>query len=172
MEIEGGSSEPIEISNLVSEALASVDLLATSKGITLKSIPPELAIGNQGDRQILLRVLINLLQNAIKFSGKGQDIEVNWDADNGDVEINVIDRGPGIPRKDQSRIFEKFYQVERPGSPSSTGSGLGLYISKNLVEVHGATLSVESKLGAGSTFTIQLPVEGKNIPTNDRKASD
>ena len=164
--------EPIEISNLVSEALASVDLLAASKGVTLKSTPLEAAIGIQGDRQILLRVLINLLENAIKFSESGQPIEVNWSADNGAVEIDVIDQGPGIPRKDQLMIFEKFYQVKRPGNPSSTGSGLGLYISKNFVEVHGGTLSVESKLGEGSRFIIQLPIEGKDIPTNDRKGSD
>jgi signal transduction histidine kinase len=117
-------------------------------------------------------VLINLLENAIKFSRSGQPIEVSWNADNGDVEINVIDQGPGIPRKDQLRIFEKFYQVEMPGNPSSTGSGLGLYISNNFVEVHGGTLSVKSKLGKGSTFTIQLPIEGKDAPTNDRKGSD
>jgi signal transduction histidine kinase len=164
--------ELIDVSNLVSEALASIDLLATSKGVALKSTPPEGAVGIQGDRQRLLRVLINLLENAIKVSKSGQPIEVSWNADNGDVEINVIDQGPGIPRKDQLRVFEKFYQVERPGNPSSTGSGLGLYISNNFVEVHGGTLSVKSKLGKGSTFTIQLPIEGKDAPTNDRKGSD
>ena len=164
--------EPIDVSNLVSEALASIDLLATSKGVALKSTPPEGAIGIHGDRQRLLRVLINLLENAIKFSGKGQPIEVSWSADNGDVEINVIDQGPGIPRKDQLRIFEKFYQVERPGNSSSTGSGLGLYISSNFVEVHGGTLSVKSKLGKGSTFTIQLPIKEINIPINEGKGSD
>ncbi len=164
--------ETIEVSELVAEAVASVDLLASSKGITLSTTSPELAIGIQGDRTRLLRVLVNLLENAIKFSTKGQPIIIAWERNNGDAKIDVIDQGPGIPRKDQFRIFEKFYQVERPGNPSSTGSGLGLYISKSFVEVHGGTLSVKSKLGRGSTFTIQLPIEGKDVPTNERKGSD
>ncbi len=117
-------------------------------------------------------MLDNLLENAIKFSTKGQPIIIAWERNNGDAKIDVIDQGPGIPRKDQFRIFEKFYQVERPGNPSSTGSGLGLYISKSFVEVHGGTLSVKSKLGKGSTFTIQLPIEGKDVPINDCKGSD
>jgi heavy metal sensor kinase len=109
------------------------------------------------DRDRLKQVLINLVDNAVKYSESEQPITLKLECADRQAVIQVCDRGIGIPLQDQSRIFERFYRVDEVRSRSSGGHGLGLAIVKTLVEGMGGTISVQSKPSEGSTFTITLP---------------
>ena len=109
------------------------------------------------DRDRLAQVLYNLLSNAIKFSPPGREVLLAGRVDDGHVEIAVRDHGPGIPEEFRSRLFEKFAQAEDPQTRRQGGSGLGLSISKKLIEGLGGTIAVASAPGAGTTVTVRLP---------------
>jgi PAS domain S-box-containing protein len=124
----------------------SLELLAPPSTLPLRCDPPRLK-----------QVLVNLVENAIKYSPEGGRIEVRI-ADTPDrLRIEVHDEGLGIPPSEQSRIFEKFYRLDAEMTRGVGGSGLGLYISREIVEQMGGLLSVRSRRGAGSTFTVTLP---------------
>lgn len=108
----------------------------------------------------LMQVLDNLLTNAIKFTPMGGQVSLSSQIEEGFVSIQVQDTGPGIPPEEQERIFERFYQVDkaRPGG-GGRGYGLGLAISKQIVETHGGTLSLISEAGEGSRFVVKLPLQ-------------
>jgi two-component system phosphate regulon sensor histidine kinase PhoR len=108
------------------------------------------------DRGRVEHVLLNLIHNALKFTPPHGNIKVSTIADNKEILVSVADTGVGIPSDELSRIFERFYKVDR--SRSGTGTGLGLSIVKHIVEAHGGRVSVESTEGKGSTFTFSLPV--------------
>jgi len=107
------------------------------------------------DRRRLEQVLINLLSNAHKFTPKGGWARVALVEGEGEVEISVSDNGPGIPPAEQERIFDKFYVVA--DQKGLAGVGLGLYIARQLVELHGGRIWVESEPGHGSTFRFTIP---------------
>jgi len=117
------------------------------------------------------QVLYNLLSNAIKFTPPGGNVTViigtvppaNENDGQGEVFISVADTGPGIAESDQPRIFEKFYQVDRPLTKESSGTGLGLAIAKELTAIIGGRLTLQSLPGQGATFTLHLPVEPKTV---------
>jgi two-component system sensor histidine kinase BaeS len=111
----------------------------------------------RGDRERLRQVLANLIENAVKYSAVGDEVEVTARRDNGVVRISVRDRGPGIPYDQQRLIFEKFGRADVPGS-SKPGSGLGLFIARSIAEAHGGTLEVRSRPEDGATFTLTLPI--------------
>lgn len=112
----------------------------------------------QGDRQQLKQALLNLLNNAIKFNREGGEIQLQAESENNQVEIMISDTGLGIPRESLPRIFEKFYRVpdHREQVP---GTGLGLSVVKQIIRGHGGTITVDSKLHEGTTFTIELPID-------------
>jgi signal transduction histidine kinase len=111
------------------------------------------------DERRLRQVVFNLLSNAVKFTPKGGQIDVSARADDGRVEIAVADTGPGILAGDLEGIFEEF---EQSGEGKKVeGTGLGLPLSRKLVELHGGRLWAESELGHGSTFRFTLPVSGR-----------
>jgi signal transduction histidine kinase len=101
-------------------------------------------------------VLLNLVGNAIKFTDAGE-IRVTAKAVNGHFYISVTDTGPGIPTDHQKRIFEQFHQVDSSNTKAKGGTGLGLAIAKQIVEMHGGRIWVESTLGKGSTFQMEVP---------------
>jgi len=110
----------------------------------------------RGDRERLRQVLRNLLENAVKYSRAGSDINIRAWAKNGRVLVTVADQGPGIPRDKHELIFERFGRANVGlGKP---GSGLGLFIARSIAEAHGGVLTVDSSPGEGSTFTLELPV--------------
>lgn len=111
----------------------------------------------RADSSRILQVLTNLLSNATKFSGEGDDIVVAIAEHDGRVRVSVEDHGPGIPEEFRSRIFGKFCQAKSARSGKQSGTGLGLNISKRIVELHGGTIGFESTLGAGTTFYFELP---------------
>ena len=137
------------------------DLLASraaAKGLALAlEVAPGLPAFVRGDEQKLRQALINLLGNAIKFTDAGS-VTVSAFARDGRFKLAVRDTGPGIAAADQARIFEEFQQVDNSSTRKKGGTGLGLAISRRIVEMHGGTISVESELGAGATFRIDLPV--------------
>ena len=111
------------------------------------------------DGQKLYQVFLNLLDNAIKYSDPGARVDVSIEEDESTLTASIRDTGFGIPEEDLPQLFERFYRVSKDRSRSTGGSGLGLAIAKEIVAMHGGELSVESQLGVGSTFKIQLPKE-------------
>jgi signal transduction histidine kinase len=114
----------------------------------------------EGDERRIRQVVYNLLSNAVKFTPSGGSVDVRSAQRNGEVLVSVADTGPGIPSQDRERIFEEFQQSGL-GAEQREGTGLGLALSKKLVELHGGRIWVESEPGKGSTFTFSLPAGGK-----------
>jgi signal transduction histidine kinase len=110
------------------------------------------------DREAMARSLLNLVNNALKYSQDQKYIGVNLFRDNGSVKLEVVDHGIGIPQVEQQKIFDKFYRVGDPLVHNTKGSGLGLSLVRHIVEAHGGEVSVDSVPGRGSKFTINLPV--------------
>ena len=111
-----------------------------------------------GDRSYLEQVFINLLDNAIKYTHETGEISISaLEKEQGEIQVMIKDNGIGIPKEDLSRIFERFYRVDKGRSQELGGTGLGLSIVKHLVQAHGGRVWAESKLGEGSTFYFALP---------------
>lgn len=105
---------------------------------------------------LIVQVMVNLLDNALKYSPDGTPIEVRAAADDTGVSVEVADRGVGFPDEDERRIFDKFYRVQQPGRVS--GTGLGLAIAKGIIEAHGGAIVAEHRAGGGSVFRFTLPL--------------
>jgi PAS domain S-box-containing protein len=143
-----------EITQIVLRDLEDVD----SRHQILADIPSVLP-DILADKDKMIQVLLNLLDNAIKFSPDGGKISVKAQIEGKMVKCEISDQGIGIAKEDIPRIFEKFYRVDNSDVSEIPGTGLGLPIVKHIVESHGGTISVKSKLGKGSTFTVLLPFE-------------
>jgi signal transduction histidine kinase len=117
------------------------------------------------DREAMARSLLNLVNNALKYSQDRKYIGVNLYRDNGSVKLEVVDQGIGIPHQEQQKIFEKFYRVGDPLVHNTKGSGLGLSLVRHIVQAHGGEVAVDSAPGQGSKFTIVLPVKQGNVAT-------
>ncbi len=111
-----------------------------------------------GDRERLEQVLVNLLQNAIKYSPHGGEIRVRVEHAGAEVRVSVADPGIGIPTEEQPRLFERFFRAANATTRNYSGLGIGLYISNQIVKSHGGRFEVQSEAGAGSTFTFFLPL--------------
>jgi len=120
-------------------------------------IPSGLSI--YGDLDYLSRLFLNLLDNAIKYTPMGGKVTVQSENKGAEVCVAVSDTGAGIPPESLPHLFERFYRVETDRSRSTGGAGLGLAIAWEIARAHGGTLSVQSKLGLGTTFTVHLPVQ-------------
>lgn len=162
--IESGHAEwhssVLDVHEVVREAAESTGQLFHEKGaeLALQLPPPSPRV--LADRDRLVQVLMNLLSNAVKFCpAQGGRVELAVEARNGEVVVRVRDNGPGIDRADQEAIFEKFRQGTGTGGGRPRGTGLGLPISRRIVEHFGGRLWVESALGAGAAFTFTLPHE-------------
>jgi signal transduction histidine kinase/putative methionine-R-sulfoxide reductase with GAF domain len=148
------------IESVVETVRAATESLAQNKKLTLTtSIDKLLPIG-LGDEQRLTQVLLNLVGNAIKFTDAGE-VHVTAKAVDGHFNISVTDTGPGIPKEHQARIFEQFHQVDSSNTKAKGGTGLGLAIAKQIVEMHGGRIWVESTFGKGSTFQMELPTRAE-----------
>jgi two-component system sensor histidine kinase KdpD len=110
------------------------------------------------DFTLMTQVLVNVLDNAIKYSPADSAIEVSAELRDETIHIQIADRGVGIPSEDLSRVFDKFYRVQRPESVS--GTGLGLSISKGIVETHRGNIFASSRAGGGTIVTLDLPLNG------------
>jgi signal transduction histidine kinase len=115
------------------------------------------------DREAIARSLLNLVNNAVKYSATEKYLGVHLYRHNGGVSLEVVDHGIGIPEKEQLKIFEKFYRVGDPLVHNTKGSGLGLSLVRHIVQAHGGEVAVESELGQGSKFIITLPVQTAEV---------
>jgi two-component system phosphate regulon sensor histidine kinase PhoR len=149
---------PVDMDKLIQNAVADLKPLADEKNISLQYVSPGGLPEIFGDRNLIEQVLINLLSNAIKYSPKGAWARVAVSQQNGSVAIAVQDNGLGIPKESISRLFEKFYRVRCDDRKDIIGTGLGLSLVKQIIDVHQGTIRVESEHGKGSTFTFTVPV--------------
>lgn len=144
----------VDLAELVRDTVATAQLGQDEVWVEA-SLPERLALV-RGDRERLRQVLVNLVDNAVKYSAPGDQVEVSAWSENGRVCVAVHDRGPGIPREQQGVIFEKFGRATVGGG--KPGTGLGLFIARSIAEAHGGSLTVRSAPGQGSTFTLALPL--------------
>lgn len=153
---------PVHLIEFFDSVLGTLSKVAEKKKISLSTkVPNELFM--EGDEDKLRQIFMNLLSNAINYTHDGGSVKIivtnGQKADGTEtVVFTVSDTGMGIPRKDLPRIFERFYRVDKARSRSSGGTGLGLSIVKHLVELHRGTITVESDLGIGSSFILELPL--------------
>ncbi|XEC97702.1 two-component system histidine kinase PnpS [Paenibacillus tarimensis] len=160
---------PIEMSSFIAKTVEFIAAEASRKNIGLE-MEAEEGIYVEADEDRLRQIIMNLLSNGINYTPEGGKVSIKVEpaardkrgraaeSDYEYIRITISDTGIGIPKKDLPRIFERFYRVDKARSRSSGGTGLGLSIVKHLVELHHGTIAVESTVGAGSTFIIELPV--------------
>jgi two-component system phosphate regulon sensor histidine kinase PhoR len=153
----GAQPGPISLNDVLSNAIRAIEPAAHLMNVQLRADPiPDLYLSGYGIR--LEQALMNLLDNAVKFNKQDGEVHVQVHDQSGNrIEIRVSDNGAGIPAEDLSRIFERFYRVDKARSRQVGGTGLGLSIVKHAVEQMGGTVAVESELGKGSTFVVILP---------------
>lgn len=151
--------EPFDAAALLDDLALDYRPRCQERNIDLRLTRPEGFREATGDAVRIRQVLDNLVSNAVKFTPPGGRIEVSVAASpaDGSAVFTVQDSGPGIPESEQTKIFDRFYQVSRPSTRSTTGFGLGLAISRELVELHNGHLWVESRPGQGSRFCLKLP---------------
>lgn len=149
--------EMVDVGMLIAEAVARVRTMADAAGVHVAVSPSGGAVV-RGDERQLVSAIANLVDNAVKYSDDGGCVEVVPCSTDEWVEIAVRDRGIGIPAKDIDRVFERFYRVDRARSRHTGGTGLGLAIVRHVANNHGGHVSVESREGEGSTFTLRVPL--------------
>jgi two-component system, OmpR family, phosphate regulon sensor histidine kinase PhoR len=163
-QIESGSvelkAEAVPVAALLRETARDLVAEAERRSVTMTAGGDEEAVFF-GDRRRLGQVVRNLLDNAVKFSPEGSAVTLTAFRRAGRAGFAVEDHGPGIPRAEREKIFQRFYQVERSRSKVRPGSGLGLAIVKHLVHLHGGTVEVDAEIGRGSRFTVELPSAGE-----------
>jgi GAF domain-containing protein/anti-sigma regulatory factor (Ser/Thr protein kinase) len=150
------------LGSIVETVMVATESLAATKKLAFKT---EVAKGlpyGLGDEQRLTQVLLNLVGNAIKFTDTGE-VRIAAGAANGHFTLSVSDTGPGIPAEECERVFEKFRQVDSSNTRAKGGTGLGLAIAREIIEMHGGRIWVESRMGQGSTFRMELPVRAAAV---------
>jgi two-component system phosphate regulon sensor histidine kinase PhoR len=163
--IESGRMEleirTVDMQSLLRRVAASMEIEAMKKHQDLEVIAPDGLPAVMGDEERLVQVAINLISNAIKFTPKGGEIRVKAHAEGDQMIVHVIDNGVGIAAETMPELFQRFYQVDSSATRKAGGSGLGLYITKQIVEAHSGRIWVESSLGEGSEFNFTLPLAGE-----------
>jgi len=147
----------VDLEEIARPIVASFEQQAFNKGISLEltALRP---VRVEADPARLAQVFVNLIDNALRHTSDGGRIRVELDARDSDAVLRVRDNGEGIPYRDLPHIFERFYVVDRSRTRGSGGAGLGLAIAKGIIDAHGGSVSAESMLGRGTSFTIRLPI--------------
>jgi signal transduction histidine kinase/CheY-like chemotaxis protein len=155
--------EPVNLADSIEGAVDSFRAVLNQTGRAIKTRVPENLPLVAVDRDRVGQVLINLISNALKYSPAGGDVTISAKHTDGLVQVSVADKGMGISREDQKKLFTKFYRVDSAMTREIGGTGLGLSITKSIIELLGGTVSVRSKLGEGSTFTFTVPVAAEDL---------
>jgi heavy metal sensor kinase len=153
-------NEQVSLNRVVDDCVRAAQVLAAPKHLTLYVNQTDPVFIN-GDDELLRRMLLNLLDNAVKYTPQQGKIFVNLTTNNGTARLMVRDTGIGISEPDQPHVFDRFYRVDKARSRALGGAGLGLSIAHWIVEAHAGKISLESAMGKGSTFTVELPVSAQ-----------
>jgi len=154
--------EPVALKPIVERLLLALHPQAGAKDVALTHSIPDDCPAVRADAEKVAQILMNLMENAIKFNRPGGHVTVHAQGQGDHVAIQISDTGPGIPAEDLPRVFERFYRGDKSHSNAVPGTGLGLAIVKHLVEAHQGKATVESTLGEGSTFRVFLPKASGN----------
>lgn len=167
--VESGSQvfeiTDVSIADVVLDCMEYYVELAHAKGVSITSACPPDPVFAWADEEGVRTILSNLIDNAVKYTPAGGSVVVSWRADENMAVIEVQDTGIGIAAKDQSRVFERFYRVDKARSRERGGTGLGLAIVKNYVQRLGGSVALESSIGVGSKFQVRLPKSHCSIPS-------
>jgi heavy metal sensor kinase len=160
--------ERIDLSELAQEVVSTLGVLAEEKRVSISVHAPDMVEASI-DRLLIFEALVNLVDNAVKYSPEGEKVALNVQWSDQGAQIDVIDHGPGIPEEHRERIFDRFYRVDKARSRRLGGSGLGLSIAQWVIQAHAGTLVLASTGPEGSVFRITLPrgVQG-SVPTAGR----
>ena len=151
--------EPVLLNDAVRDCARAAQVLASRKGVQLETESDQQSMVLHGDGELIKRMILNLLDNAVKYTPKDGRISISLIRQNGNAEIVVRDTGIGITEADQLHVFDRFYRVDKARSRSLGGAGLGLSIVSWIVEAHSGKISVESSPNQGSKFRVELPLE-------------
>jgi two-component system, OmpR family, phosphate regulon sensor histidine kinase PhoR len=154
--------EPIDVDSAIDQVIMLVKNSADSKDITIRK-EGETVHGLYGDPDLFKQMLINLADNAVKYSGSGTVVIISSKVEDGSCVLSVRDNGAGISKEHIGRLFERFYRVDDARSREQGGTGLGLAIVKHIALSFNGTVEVESELGIGSKFTVKLPLKENNV---------
>ena len=153
------SKEVIDLNRLVETSAADLKFLADEKNIKI-TLDLEPLFSIEGDQKLIQEVIINLIENAIKYSLADTEVVIKTEETKNQVIVSIQDQGFGISPEDLPKVKEKFFRSPRVISQSQ-GTGLGLYLANYFVELHKGTLKIESQLGQGTKVTFSLPIESK-----------
>ncbi|MEM7517842.1 MAG: ATP-binding protein, partial [Planctomycetota bacterium] len=153
--------ERVEFLKIVEEAVRDARSSAERGQVSIELAPLPGALPVYANPEALRMAVSNLLENAIKYSDPEETVQLALRSSEGRAILDVEDRGPGIPAGEQERIFERFYRVDRNRSRELGGTGLGLSIVRNVMRRHGGEVRLESQIGRGSTFTIEIPLASR-----------
>lgn len=151
--------EPVSLTEVVKDCARAAQVLAVRKGVRLKLENDSPSIALNADGELIKRMILNLLDNAVKYTPEGGEISLALEKHNGSAEIVVRDTGIGLSERDQLRVFDRFYRVDKARSRALGGAGLGLSIVRSIVEAHGGNITIDSTPRHGSTFTVSLPLK-------------
>ena len=149
------TTETVEMDTLLLDVYRQVKALRPKVEVTLEEVDQ---VQVTGDSDRLKQLILNLVDNAVKYTPAGGQVFLSLHKDAGYAELTVRDTGIGIPEEDLPFIFDRFYRVDKARARAHGGSGLGLSIARWIVDVHKGTLTVDSKVGEGTTFTVRLPL--------------
>jgi heavy metal sensor kinase len=149
--------DPVDLGEVARQATADLEPLGEAKKVTVRVAMIQPGVMVSGDEVALRRVLMNLLENGVKYGPEGSEVKVSVWREGASVRVEIADTGVGIPAESLPHLFDRFYRVDRGRSRSPAGHGLGLSITRSLVEAHGGTITVASREGVGTTFHVTLP---------------
>jgi two-component system sensor histidine kinase SenX3 len=163
--------EAVDVDAVVTEAISRHKVVADTAEISVTTDAPR-GLQVLGDETLLITALANLISNAIAYSPNGSTVSISRRERENNIEISVTDRGIGIARADQERVFERFFRVDKARSRATGGTGLGLAIVKHVAANHNGSIRLWSQQGTGSTFTLCIPAYRNNRENNQDDVAD
>ena len=160
--------QSLSLNDVVSDCARAAQVLADRKGVTLATQTASEPVFLDGDEDLLKRMVLNLLDNAVKFTTSGGQVSITLVRHNGHAQITVADTGIGIPDVAQPYVFDRFYRVDKARSRQTGGAGLGLSIVSWIVAVHDGKITMNSTAGEGTKFVVELPARTQEVSTTAR----